>query len=204
MTGPGRDAGWMDPAEAESFAGEMRDKLEGHEDLPWREDYDALLAEPWPWYDGPEWNRWRIAAYVAWASCPTDDRFPKRLSDLARLVGWTSARPLRRYRAKYPEIERLVREAVMEPLLESRAERLKTLADLAQKPDYKFFKHAELALKLDGTYQPSQDVNVRRTITADEMAQADAQAEEELEGWSPGSLDSSPRDDEPRGDDGEF
>jgi hypothetical protein len=174
----------MEPNEAGAFADEMRADFEGRE-LAWRADYDALLVEEWPWYDGPAWNRWRIAAYVAWASCPTDDRQPSSMTDFARLVGWTSARPLRRYRAKYAEIERLVSEAVMEPLLESRGARIKNLAELAREPDYKYFKHLELALKLDGTYQPSQDVNVRQTITADEMAQAQERAEEELAGWSP-------------------
>lgn len=174
----------MEPNEAEAFAGEMRGDFEGR-DLPWRADYDALLDEPWPWYGGPAWNRWRIAAYVAWASCPTDDRWPRAMVDFARLVGWTSARPLRRYRAKYPQIERLVSEAVMEPLLESRATRLEVLAKLAKEPDYKYFKYAELALKLDGTYQPSQDVTVRQGITTDEMAKAQERAAAELADWSP-------------------
>jgi len=173
---PGR----MEPEEARLFALGMQDTFEGRE-IPWREDYDALMGEDdWGWFDGPEWNRWRIAAYIAWASCPADRRSPATIEEFARLVGW-SPRSLRKYRSRHPEIEQMVRENILQPLFQRRATVLQTLVQQAELPDYKSFKDRELFLKLVGLYQPSQDVNLTaRQVTADDMAAAQQQAEEEL------------------------
>jgi len=177
---------WMDPGEAREHSLSMQEQLEELGEVPWRDDYDALLEGDWDWYDGPEWNRWRLAAYVAWASCPADTREPGTYDEFARLVGWGSAQSLRKYRRRYPELDKLVQENILEPLFARRARVLDTLGDLAEMADYKTYKDRELFLKLTGMYQPSQDVNLRqRAITADQMAQAEEQAEVELEDWEP-------------------
>ena len=176
---------WMIPEEAQLHALSMQEQLEGG-DVPWRGDYDALLAEEWDWYDGPDWNRWRLAAYVAWASCPADRRQPATHTEFAQLVGWGSAQRLKKYRNLFPQLDQMVRENLLEPLFARRAGVLETLGVLAEDPDYKTFKDRELFLKLTRIYQPSQDVNVTaRAITSDQMAQAEAQAREELDEWAP-------------------
>jgi hypothetical protein len=186
----------MTPEEAELHSGSMRDRFEERE-IPWRGDYEALLGEEWPWYDGPEWNRWRLAAYIAWESCPVDGRWPGTKDDFAQLLGWSSARQLRKYRMRHPEIDALVRENVLEPLFARRARVLRTLGDLAEEHDYKTFKDRELFLKLTEVYQPSQDIHLRQSqVSADQMADAQRQAEEELREWQPARL-------EPKGDEEE-
>jgi len=166
--------------EAESWSGSARLAFEGREELPWGGDYEALMAEEWPWYDGPGWNRWRLAAYVAWACAPIKGRWPATTEEFAQLVGWSSARPLRNYRAKYHQIDQMVREAALEPLFEARDAVLRTLAEQAMEPDYKTFKDRELFLKLTNVYKPTQDVTVRQeTISADEMQAAEERAEAE-------------------------
>jgi len=177
---------WMDPLEAQDHSLSMQEQLEDSDQVPWRGDYDALLSEGWDWYDGPDWNRWRLAAYVAWASCPADRRQPATYDEFARLVGWGGAQQLRKYRNLFPQLDQMVRENLLEPLFARRARVLETLCALAEEPDYKTFKDRELFLKLTRLYQPSQDVNLTaRAITADQVAQAEAQARAELDEWAP-------------------
>lgn len=184
---PDGNVPWMPPDEAEAYARSACSRFEGMDEVPWRADYDALLAEDWPWYDGPEWNRWRLAAYVAWASAPVPQRWPETMQELAQVLGWSSARQIRKYRARYPELDRFVSEAVLDPLFERRARVLAALADVAEERDYKANKDRELFLKLTGDYRPAQDVTVRQeSISADEMAAAQEKAEEEAEDWAAG------------------
>lgn len=173
----------MNPEEAEAFSHSACSAFQDQE-IAWRGDYEDLLAEDWPWYDGPEWNRWRLAAYVAWESADVEGRWPKTLGEFARLVGWSSGRPLRKYRARYPELDALIRESVLEPLFSHRQRVLNTLAELAETPDYKTHNDRKLYLEMTQMHRPTQDVNVRQTaITADEMASIRQEAAEEVNDW---------------------
>lgn len=172
-----------------------QEAFDERDDVPWRDDYAALLGDEWPWYDGPEWNRWRLAAYVAWESYRgAEERWPATLEALAQLLGWQNGQALRRYRRRYRELERLVREAIMRPLLARRAQVLDTLGVMAEMPDYKAFKDRELFLKMTRLYEPKQTIDMHTSVNADQMAAAQDQAQNEL-----GDFDASFFD----GDDGE-
>ncbi len=81
------------------------------EECPWWEEYVELRLEGWDW---------RKAAYMAWAASPARGRWPKSQDELAvSVLGLRSARTIRKWREKQPEMERRVEALQVEPLLRS-------------------------------------------------------------------------------------
>jgi len=175
-----------DPERARLVSLQAQEAFE-EQDVPWAGDYQALMSERWDWYgDAPDWWRWRVAAYVAWASVPREVRRPRTHQELASLLGLRSARTIRKWRAKYPEIDALVTENILEPLLERRAEVLEALMESAASPDYKNFRDRELYLKVTRIYVPRQEVGMEvnaSAVNADEMGRRQAAAEAEVSEW---------------------
>ncbi|MBN1535210.1 MAG: hypothetical protein JW908_00655 [Anaerolineales bacterium] len=76
--------------------------------FPWWEMYLELRAKGWPW---------RKAAFIAWSCIPTYLRIPKTQKELAtQVLGMRSDRIVRKWREKYPEIEKEIETCMMQPL----------------------------------------------------------------------------------------
>lgn len=171
----------MEAARLRSLSGQ--DEFDERDDVPWRDDYAAVLADEWPWYKGPDWNRWKLAAYVAWASYRGMERWPKTLNELCRMLGWSNGTQLRKYRRRYPQLEQMVSEAVMEPLLAKRMQVLDTLGVLAAIPDYKTHNDRKLFLEMTGMHEQRQAIDLRTTVNADAMAQKQEEAQGDVADW---------------------
>lgn len=102
---------------------------------------------------------WRKALYIAWARLPRDARWPKTLHEVASVMGLRSDRPIRVWRSKNPEIDRLITEEMLRRVGDRTAEVLAALADLASRPDYKSTRAMELYLRVHGIYTPEQTVH---------------------------------------------
>jgi len=65
--------------------------------LGWWDTYQQLLNSKWPW---------RIACFVAWASSPKLNRWPKTQDEFAqKVLGLTSDRVIATWRKKSPDID---------------------------------------------------------------------------------------------------
>lgn len=115
----------------------------------WYEEFENLVQGGWDW---------RVAAYIAWASSPRENRLPKTQDELARLhLGLTSDRAISTWRKKNPVIDQMVAALQAAPLWEQRADHFKALNEGAIKAgsDYKFYRHLELAFKMRGEFIPT-------------------------------------------------
>src|SRR3989304_5580634 len=70
-----------------------------HEVCGWWDDYAHLRNEGFTW---------RVAAYIAWASSPTQRRWPATLKELASVLGLRSDKVIYKWRKLYPAIEERV------------------------------------------------------------------------------------------------
>ena len=124
-------------------------QLKGEGSVPaWYEEFEKLVQGGWDW---------RVAAYIAWASSPRENRLPKTQDELARLhLGLTSDRVISTWRKNNPVIDQMVAALQAAPLWEQRADHFKALNDGAVKAgsDYKFYRHLELVMKMRGDFIP--------------------------------------------------
>jgi hypothetical protein len=136
------------------------------ESEPWMEDYFELIAEGWTW---------RQAVWMLWASQPAGVRRPATQAELAtRLLGLTSDREIRTWRAKNPAIEVRVGKLQLSILSKHRADVLQTLANMAKEEDYKAHADRKLFLEMTGDYIPkSARMNITMPVTDDDIADAD-------------------------------
>ena len=136
---------------AEIRAREMaaRKALEGSEALlnsGWAETYHRLIQAGW---------RWRIAAYVAWASTPRKGRWPRTQQELAtEVLGLASDRRIAEWRRKYPEIDQVIADLQAEALLDARADVIAALKASASNPSYRHAADRKLYLEMTGDYIP--------------------------------------------------
>lgn len=109
------------------------------------------------------WN-WKVSAYIAWASCPKNKRWPATLDKLAtEVLNLSSARVIYKWRAKNPAIDEVVATLQAAPLYAHRADIYAALVTSASSPDYKHFQDRRLALELMGDYVARQVVDDRRS-----------------------------------------
>jgi hypothetical protein len=120
---------------------------QGYEGVPaYYEVYLDLLDDQWP----P-----RVAAYIAWASAPRQNRWPKTQDELAYLLGLTSDRQFTKWRKNNEAIDALISKLQLEPLLKHRADVIDALIQSATDPDYKSHQDRKLYLEITGDYIPS-------------------------------------------------
>lgn len=112
----------------------------------WFDDYLKLVEQGWPW---------RVACYLAWASSPKTDRWPKTIHDMAvDVLNLKSPRVIYTWRKKYPTIDTVVAMLQAAPLWEHRRDVLEALAAMAKDHDYKAFNDRKLFLEMVGDYVP--------------------------------------------------
>lgn len=142
----------ISPEEARLKAETARQAVEmlyGQTDAPaWLNDYFMLREKGWPF---------RQAAYIAWASTPSDSRSPKTQQELAKMLGLTSDRAISTWRRKNPAILETIALMQSAPLWSHRADAFNNLVKGMQNAgeDYKFFNHLKLYMEMTGDYVPT-------------------------------------------------
>jgi hypothetical protein len=127
------------------------ESLYGLQNAPaWLNDYFMLREKGWPF---------RQAAYIAWASTPSDARNPKTQQELALMLGLTSDRAISTWRRKNPAIIETIALMQSASLWSTRADAFSNLIQGMQKSgtDYKFFNHLKLYLEMTGDYVPTSE-----------------------------------------------
>jgi hypothetical protein len=132
----------------------------------WLEDYFELVEEGWSW---------RQAVYMIWASQPKP-RTPATELELARQVlGLSSARAIRHWKADNPGMELRIRKLQLGALGKARAEVLEALVDSATTPSYRNYRDRELFLKMTGDYVPRERVDVGTAAPESDLAALSAE-----------------------------
>jgi hypothetical protein len=142
----------ISPEQARERAEAARHVLEGllgKEDAPaWLHDYFMLLDKGWPF---------RQAAYIAWASTPSNARTPKTQQELAGMLGLKSDRAISTWRKRNPAILETIALMQSALLWVHRSDAFKSLVEGMKNAgtDYKFFNHLKLYLEMTGDYVPT-------------------------------------------------
>lgn len=138
------------------------DREEEDERLEWYETYQKLLESQWPW---------RIACFVAWASAPKKNRWPKTQDEFAQQVlGLTSDRVIATWRKKSPDIDAAISLLQSATMLEHRADVIKALVDSASNSDHRSNPDRKLFFEMTGDYVPRSRVDLKAEIGEDEMS----------------------------------
>jgi len=123
---------------------------------PWLRDYLGLRAEGW---------NWRKAAYIAWASSPTKNRWPESQEELARLVlGLRSDRTIRKWRETDSTVHECIERMKVEPMLEHRQDVIDALIIVASDPDPKAHPDRRMFLEMTGDYKPKGQVALTNPV----------------------------------------
>jgi hypothetical protein len=131
--------------------------------LGWWDTYQQLLNSKWPW---------RIACFVAWASSPKLNRWPKTQDEFAqKVLGLTSDRVIATWRKKSPDIDGAISLLQSATMLEHRADVIKALVDSASNSDHRSNPDRKLFFEMTGDYVPRSRVDVKAEIGDDEMSE---------------------------------
>jgi hypothetical protein len=137
----------------------------------WMDDYFALVAEGWSW---------RQAVYMLWASQP-QPRHPETQAALAReVLGLTSDRQIREWKAKNPAMEGRIAKLTASALGKYRAAIIQALGESAATPSYRNHRDRRLALEMLGDYTPKQALDLGLPTTPEEIEDADTETLREL------------------------
>jgi hypothetical protein len=99
--------------------------------------------------------KWRVAAYIAWASSPKINRWPKTQAMFAKeILGLTSDRVIIEWRQKNSSIDSTIGQLQSQPLFEHRADIFDALIQSASNANYKNHQDRKLALEILGDYSP--------------------------------------------------
>lgn len=147
-----------------SMAARQALELQGMECNPaWYGLYEQLVASKWPW---------RVACYVAWASSPKLDRWPKTQADLAtQVLGLTSDRVFTTWRRKSPDIDSTVALLQAAPMMEHRADVIRALIDSASNPSYRSNADRRLFFEMTGDHVPRSKIEIKGAASGDELGQ---------------------------------
>lgn len=133
-----------------------------HTKLPWWDTYQQLLNSKWPW---------RIACFVAWASSPKLNRWPKTQDEFAqKVLGLTSDRVIATWRKKSPDIDGAISLLQSATMLEHRADVIKALVESASSKDHRSNPDRKLFFEMTGDYVPRSRVDVKASVGEDEMS----------------------------------
>lgn len=131
-------------------------------EFPWWDTYQQLLNSKWPW---------RIACFVAWASSPKINRWPKTQDEFAqKVLGLTSDRVIATWRKKSPDIDGAISLLQSATMLEHRADVIKALVDSASSKDHRSNPDRKLFFEMTGDYVPRSRVDVKASVGEDEMS----------------------------------
>jgi len=149
------EPGMVTPDEARLRSETARLQLDDGADKPeWFARYAELRSAGWSW---------RVACYIAWASCPRKSRSPETQEELAtNVLGLTSDRQIWTWRVKNPAIDETVALFQAAPLFEHRADIMDALITSASTKDYKNFQDRKMALEMMGDYVPRVQVDAER------------------------------------------
>jgi len=132
----------------------------------WMDDYFTLIKEGWSW---------RQAVYMLWASQP-QPRTPKTQWELAtEILGLTSDRVIRDWRANNPTIETRIAQLTASALVKARADVFAALIAAAIDPSYKGNRDRRLLLELTGDYVPRQALSLTNPDTRTAIEEADTE-----------------------------
>ena len=135
----------------------------------WYEMFQTLLESQWPW---------RVAAYVAWASSPKRERWPKTQNELAtEVLGLTSDRVIATWRRKMPDIDGAITLLQAAPMLAHRADVIAALVESASQADHRSNPDRKLFFEMIGDYVPRAKVDLRDTTEADDSLAGLSEAE---------------------------
>jgi len=119
----------------------------------WLDDYYRLRGEGWDW---------RKAAYIAWASSPATDRWPKTQMELAtKVLGLRSDRTIQKWRADDARIDERVAKMQIEPLMRHRRDVIEALVAVASSHDPKAASDRRVFLEMTGDYKPKSTVQMQ-------------------------------------------
>lgn len=122
--------------------------------VTWADDFYFLLDAGWGW---------RVAAYIAWMTCPRRERFPHTQEDLANSVlGLTSDRQISTWRKKNTCIDEAIALMQAAPLMERRRDIFEALAESASDPSFHGAQDRKTALSMLGDYVPRQKIELER------------------------------------------
>lgn len=139
----------------------------------WMDDYFALIEEGWSW---------RQAVYMLWASQP-QPRTPKTQWELAtEILGLTSDRVIRDWRANNPTIETRIAQLTASALVKARADVFSALIAAATDKSYKGNRDRRLLLELTGDYVPRQALSLSHPDTRAAVEEADTETLRALAG----------------------
>jgi len=131
------------------------------EQFSWWETYQQLLNSKWPW---------RIACFVAWASSPKLNRWPKTQDEFAqKVLGLTSDRVIATWRKKSPDIDGAISLLQSATMLEHRADVIKALVESASNSDHRSNPDRKLFFEMTGDYVPRSRVDLSTDPGEDEM-----------------------------------
>jgi hypothetical protein len=131
-------------------------------DIAWYETYQKLVQSKWPW---------RIACFVAWASTPKVNRWPKTQDELARQVlGLTSDRVIATWRKKNPDIDGAISLLQSAPMLEHRADVIQALVQSASSADHRSNPDRKLFFEMTGDYVPRSRVDVKAGVDGEDLS----------------------------------
>jgi hypothetical protein len=150
-------------------------------DIPgWFDTYLQLINSSWPW---------RVAVYVAWASSPKINRWPKTQNELAvEVLGLTSDRVIATWRKKSPDIDAMISLLQSAPMMEHRADVIKALVESASSSDHRSNPDRKLYFEMTGDFVPRQRVDLSASddsdlsaLTKEELKQMAARAKKARE-----------------------
>lgn len=137
----------------------VRRLFEARADVAWMEDYWRLRDDGWDW---------RQAVYIAWRAQPTDGRWPKTQGELAtQVLGLTSDRAIRNWKAKNPAIEEAISSLLVNSLLSARADVLDALKGVAASHKAAAHRDRRMYLEMVGLYEPKSTVKLGPTSEDD-------------------------------------
>lgn len=132
------------------------------ERLVWYATYQKLLESKWPW---------RIACFVAWASAPKINRWPKTQDEFAQQVlGLTSDRVIATWRKKSPDIDAAISLLQSATMLEHRADVIKALVASASSYDHRSNPDRKLFFEMTGDYVPRSRVDLKTGEIGDDLS----------------------------------
>ena len=127
-------------------------------DFPGGDRYKALIRQGW---------EWRKAAYIAWASLPRGERFPKTLDTdkdgnpgFSQIIGLSDASAIRDWRSKNKAIDAMVSRFSMQGLMEHIADVDKALVESASDSSYKNKPDRDLFYLRTGVIVPRAKVGI--------------------------------------------
>lgn len=137
--------------EADRQSEVARVALGNSESLPeWYEEYLKMTQKGWPW---------RVAAYIAWASMPKQQRKPKTQIEFAtNVLGLSTDRQIIKWKVR-PAVMEMISKLQVAPMLQHRADVFEALIQSATDPDYKSHADRKLYLEITGDYIPSSKLD---------------------------------------------